>query len=443
MDIDVGKIDRIQIWHDNTGTGSAWFLDSVTVRKNSSMVSNIYIQRLEHISHVLYRQNSKLIDHHDDHGSRESLGNNRSILRSPIMSDRISLQKKVTWDEQSIGSQDDFISNDSQRLKKNKHAVGITDHFEHQAYWISSHSFTNNNQWQIKSIEETNSFDIDQSTRALLLSDRSMVKSSDDEIYDFQANRWLATDKDDGKTEIFLIPKSVSSSNENISKSKSIERSPHLFNSSKMSTRPNVILSQHDEPLKNTLPIDMRSKSFRDSRHRLDTINSEHELLSRIVGDPLLSTKQPTKSLQHKKDSLGQLTGNDKLSTRITSESLTPRMTSSRNSTNMLINTSTRERDSLNKLPLQPVHPQQQQQQQPQIRNSLSKSSPRLTTIASEPSIKSKSFVRSNPFLSTDKSISSMFDQSYYPNFFLSLLYFFSLDRTYKSAYDIQSTDDF
>jgi hypothetical protein len=33
MDIDVGKIDRIKIWHDNSKIGSAWFLDTVIIRK--------------------------------------------------------------------------------------------------------------------------------------------------------------------------------------------------------------------------------------------------------------------------------------------------------------------------------------------------------------------------------------------------------------------------
>ena len=59
MDIDVGEIDRIKIWHDNSGAGSAWFLDSVIIRKKHSTchtITNIYIQRLEEISKALYRQ---------------------------------------------------------------------------------------------------------------------------------------------------------------------------------------------------------------------------------------------------------------------------------------------------------------------------------------------------------------------------------------------------
>lgn len=403
MDIDVGKIDRIKIWHDNTGAGSAWFLDSVTIRKKystCSMISNIYIQRLEQISQVFYRQNSN-----DDHG------NNRSILRSPIMSDRISLQKKVTWDEHSIGSQDDLFSKDSAHLSTTKQSTG---HFEHRAHWISSHSLTYDHQWQIQSIEETNSFDLDQSTRALLLSDRSKVKSSNDEIYEFQANRWLAKDKEDGKTEVSLTGKLTHQSSNSTHSLKPKE-------DSKMSTHSNVTFTQqHDEPL------DTRLKSSRNLRHRLDSMNSEHP---------------PTKLLQQKKDSLSQLTGNDRLLTpRITSESSTSSMLKPlsqriRSSHVLSNNASNREQDSLNKLPLQTI-----QLRQEQSRNSLIyKSSPRLITNPIEPSIKSKSFVRSNPLLSTNKSISSMFDY-----FLLPILFFSSSsDRTDKSTYEIQSMDDF
>jgi len=153
------------------------------------------------------------------------------------------------------------------------------------------------------------------------------------------------------------------------------------------------------------------------------------------------SEHPPTKLLQQKKDSLSQLTGNDRLLTpRITSESSTSSMLKPlsqriRSSHVLSNNASNLEQDSLNKLPLQTI-----QLRQEQSRNSLiSKSSPRLITNPIEPSIKSKSFVRSNPLLSTNKSISSMFDY-----FLLPILFFSSSsDRTDKSTYDIQSMDDF
>jgi hypothetical protein len=265
MDIDIGEIDRIKIWHDNSGPGSAWFLDSIVIHKKYSTchtISNVYIQRLDQISQALHRQIREQMKknftvhtpstsedkHHSasrrslnsSNGSNDYLGSNRSILRSPTMYDKASLHKKVTWNEQSIGSQDDLLSMDSQRMKsmqnigeqKRKkedslHHHHDAGHFDHQVYWISSHSYTDH-KWQIKSIEEVNSFDFDQTTRALLLSDRSVinnkiktpVRESDDEIYEFQANRWLAKDKEDGKLEVYLtsklIHKSTLSSHANI-----------------------------------------------------------------------------------------------------------------------------------------------------------------------------------------------------------------------------------
>jgi len=257
MDIDIGKIDRIKIWHDNSGPGSAWFLDSVIIRKKYSTcqtISNIYIQRLEEISQALHRQiheqikkNSSLrtssirgderrtTDRHslksndyDDNNSKDRLGNSRSILRSLTMYDKANLQKKVTWDEQSIGSQDDSFSLNSQRTtaiqsmteqkyKKEDSFHHESGHFDYQVYWISSHNYIDN-KWKINSIEEINSFDFDQSTRSLLLSDRltinnnkikTSVHENDDEIYEFQANRWLAKDKEDGKIEVYLTSKLI------------------------------------------------------------------------------------------------------------------------------------------------------------------------------------------------------------------------------------------
>jgi hypothetical protein len=256
MDIDIGKIDQIKIWHDNSGPGSAWFLDSVIIRKKYStcqIISNIYIQRLEEISKVLYRQIRQQIkknstrhtssingdehrstDRHrfksndyDDNNSRDHLGSSRGILRSPTMYDKTSLQKKVRWDEQSIGSQDDTLSMNSQRtttmqtIAQKKHRKDDSfphesNHFDHQAYWISSHNYVEN-KWKINSIEEINSFDFDQSTRTLLLSDRlaannklkATIQENDDEIYEFQANRWLAKDKEDGKLEVYLTSKLI------------------------------------------------------------------------------------------------------------------------------------------------------------------------------------------------------------------------------------------
>ncbi|CAF3724820.1 unnamed protein product [Rotaria sordida] len=244
MDIDIGKIDRIKIWHDNSSLGSAWFLESIIIRKKYSTcqtISNIYIQRLEQISKALYRQinepmNKNSIDRSslkskdsDNSGFNDRLGSSRSILRSPTIYDKVNLRKKVTWDEQSIGSQDDLLSMDSQRIKtmqiideqqynKNNSFYYESKHMEHKIYWISSHNYIDN-KWKIKSIEEINSFDFDSSIRSLLLSDRSIMNNNNniktsidennDEIYEFQANCWLAKDKQDDKLEVYLTPKLI------------------------------------------------------------------------------------------------------------------------------------------------------------------------------------------------------------------------------------------
>ena len=233
MDIDVGKIDGIKLWHDNSKPDSDWFIESITIVKKHSTchtISNIYTQRIKQITNVLYRRSraqpptkspsSKGKDHLSVHrgssklkhsasaDSHERLGSSRSILRSPTLNEKMNLQKKVTWDEQSINSQDDSLSIESERRSTITRA-NITDE-KHQLHWISSHSYRDN-QWTIRSIEEKQSFDLDQSTRALLLSDRLPVKPSDrghdDEIYQFDAQRWSAKDKEDAKLGLFLTPK--------------------------------------------------------------------------------------------------------------------------------------------------------------------------------------------------------------------------------------------
>ena len=59
MDIDIGKIEQIKVWHENLDFDSGWFLDFVIIRKKYSTghtVSKIYVQRLKLISQVLYHQ---------------------------------------------------------------------------------------------------------------------------------------------------------------------------------------------------------------------------------------------------------------------------------------------------------------------------------------------------------------------------------------------------
>lgn len=222
MDYDVGEIEQIKIWHDNSGVGAAWYLESVVIRKLHSTnrtVTNVYTQRLDQISQVLYKQAREQIrKQFSSSKSKESdeLGSNRSILRSLMLSDKMNSQKKVRWDEQSLGSQDDPIRINTKQMrdKQNKlleKSFQIdSGHFDHRAYWISSHVYENN-KWKIDSIEEQNRFNLDESVRSTLLSDRltsnkklQMASNErDDEVYEFDANRWLEKDK----LEVYLIPK--------------------------------------------------------------------------------------------------------------------------------------------------------------------------------------------------------------------------------------------
>ena len=269
MDIDVGIIDRIKIWHDNSGIGASWLLDSVIIRKMHSTcrpITDVFVQRLEKISEILYRQASKQLkrDHtlrnpstkeNEQHSvdrpissfkEYDDIASNRSILRSPIVYDKTNLQKKVTWDEQSIGSQDEPFSIDTQGMKNMQKAVEQkrkgyssspqieTGHFNYQAYWISSHKYTDN-KWQINSIEEENTLDIDKATCSLLLSDRlatsSKTKTSihekDDDIYEFEANLWLGSGKGENNCQVHLTPKSskLSTNTNDEAKSKSLSSS--------------------------------------------------------------------------------------------------------------------------------------------------------------------------------------------------------------------------
>ena len=335
MDIDIGKIDRIKIWHDNSGTNPTWFLDSVVIRKKystCSTVSTIYTQRLEQISQVLYRQihepmkkESTVLSEsgqniktngYNDYGSKDRLNSSRGILRSPTMYDKISLQKKVTWDEQSIGSQDDLLSVTSHRslptralsdVKHNREdsLSDKTGHIDHQAYWISSHNYVDH-QWKIASIEEMNSFYLDSTTRSLLLSDRSTMNASsktslhhnEDEIYECSANRWLGKDKEEGKLEVHLPAKlihqsTITSEKQNVLTSKTHtdnqyqKYDPEKGNSKPRNSSVASELAPLERPLKSSTPsLTRQLKSPHNLNDRTTSNNTEQDLLARITDEP-------------------------------------------------------------------------------------------------------------------------------------------------------------
>jgi hypothetical protein len=318
--------------------------------------------------------------------SNDRLGSSRGILRSPTMYDKVSLQKKVRWDEQSIGSQDDFVSLDSQRTK----SLQILDEekgkkhesFHHEIYWISSHNYINN-KWKIKSIEEINSFDFDQSIRSLLLSDRSTINNKiktsiqedDDEIYEFQANRWLSKDKEDGKLEVYLTPKLIHKSAITTDKKKHpiptnihtddqrhkyddqekdlqelkrssphdlgpMERSPRgltSHNKDPFTDRQHTKLKQKEETSRMNSSIDklplsssstQRSKVPRDINDHTDPLISQQELLAKLTGElpvhprsSVTSLNQRSKSSRDINDRTGPLGSEQELLARLAGES--------------------------------------------------------------------------------------------------------------------------
>lgn len=372
MDVDVGKIDGIKIWHDNSKPDSDWFIESIAIIKKHSTcytISNIYAQRIKQIANVLYRRvstqpsrpspsegtdhlsvgrESLKSKHSNSTESNERLGSSRSILRSPTFQDKANPHKKVTWDEHSFNSQNDSLSIENDRRTAR---TTISDE-KYQLYWISSHCYREN-QWNIRSIDEKHSFDFDQSTRTLLLSDRLPVKPSDrgndDETYQFDAQRWLAKEKDGAKLGVFLTPTKTKSpmpsdgttrapDNRPLPQSKSsdlsgtssqqlkpVGRSTKEFGSPVVASRPPPppLLKSPIKPLEGpttiksrmgllppSAPPDPRLKSPRElsslspsitgrsspggelrqsapfTRDSTGSLTSEHELLARISGQP-------------------------------------------------------------------------------------------------------------------------------------------------------------
>ncbi|CAF1145472.1 unnamed protein product [Adineta ricciae] len=327
MDIDIGGIRRIKIWHDNSNPNSAWFLDSVLIEKQYStcqIISDVYIQRLEQISRVIYRQ---MVDGRqkrhsfdrqnlriNDEGSNDRLGSGRGILRSPTTYDRASFQKKVTWDEQSIGSQDDLYSLESQRtrslqnINEQKHKSVESSHRhvhpnDYQVIWVSSHSYKNDH-WTIKSIEEGDSFDLDHTTRSLLLSDRAVVnnkmkqltRENHDEFYEFQANRWLAKDKEDGKLEVYLTPTSTRGSSVKPDASIDLKKKPPIPSSQRF----DIPRHKYDHTGKDSkhlsssdlAPVERSSPNIANSANAMN--DGDEELLAKLTGQPL---RRPSSSI--------------------------------------------------------------------------------------------------------------------------------------------------
>ncbi|CAF1040089.1 unnamed protein product [Adineta ricciae] len=323
MDIDVGNINAIKIWHDNSKPGAAWFLDTVIVRKKHSVcrsITNIFIQRVTQISKALYNQACEQLKRSHKIQFSSSKDKDHYSLDGSL-SRKSTLAKKVTWDEESIGSQDERHSNDLLRSKSKQAIIdqkrqkspvpqqAEAGHFDHKATWISSHNYRDN-KWRIKSIEEANPLKLDKSTQSLLLSDRltsdnkikTTVNSRDDDIYEFQANCWLAKDKSDGQLEVTLKPKAsqLSSHSSNETKFKSSFDTHHDDRHTKRSSP-----SERDIPLRSPRSITPSDRYPRETgKPPVSEARESHrtsDLLSQLKESSLDKNRRPASPSQSPK----------------------------------------------------------------------------------------------------------------------------------------------
>ena len=314
MDIDVGKIEHIRIWHDNSGAGPGWFLDSVLIRKKysrSRVIADTFVERLEQLGHVYRHRAQDQIKkamakssakddqshasdrlnpkskYYDEDERNQRLGSSQSILRSPAGRDKASAQKSVRWDQQSVDSSNNVSLDRAQRMSppqkrpKDEPLTVESGHFDHHVYWISSHIYADN-KWQIKSVEEKDKVLLDSSTRSSLLVDRAAANNKakvsadekDDDVYEFEANRWLAKDEGDKKIEVVLKPKSTrlssATTNEVKPKTSDVKKKPPVPSS--MENFPNARFDRSDELQgKRMSPLDLgRSDRSPKGLERLD-----------------------------------------------------------------------------------------------------------------------------------------------------------------------------
>lgn len=299
----MGPIERIKLWPDPSKSGPPpTHLESIIITKKYSLserVAEIYKERLEQISRVLYRRiNGKT--------SHERLGSGRSILRSPSVSEKGSFPKKVTWDEQSLTSQDDSIPFEQQWRTRSMNTNEEENHaIEDQLYWLSSHNYLDQ-QWTIRSIEESHSFEMDSSTRSRLLSDRLTTKtaaaqSMKDEIYSFDPSHSLTKDK---SMEWLLTP---SVPNERKMRTEQNIPSPRLLPHSKSLHRQDSIggLTGHSTPDSRSSPalieakeLPRRSPSVNDNRMQPNpfarSMHRTNENLNSLRQRPLLPLSRST-----------------------------------------------------------------------------------------------------------------------------------------------------
>jgi hypothetical protein len=186
--------------------------------------------------------------------------------------------------------------------------------------------------------------------RSTLLSDRLAISSKiktpihekDDDVYEFEANRWLAKDKNDGKLEIYLTPKAIQLSAHTTHEIKSKLSSDTIHDSKKKHLPPSSDDARStkfdlgplnrspkdspslDRPPHGTLktPVDesrapqrthhnpsstlkRQEESFLDKYQRPSSPNNdlimpsarERELLARISGEPSSHSRTAAKSL--------------------------------------------------------------------------------------------------------------------------------------------------
>lgn len=186
MDIDIGRIKKIEIGHDNTGPGAGWYLETVTIRKkisNCREIGESFIRQTEEWSEILQDRISESSEKGLARDDRPA--SSRSILRSPTDSARSASQKRVSWNKE-----------ETENAKSSRKS--------HQVRWISSYQF----------VDEKLTYRAADASREDEYSTKKSVKIStngdpDDEIYQFKADRWLADDENDKRLSVILTPESI------------------------------------------------------------------------------------------------------------------------------------------------------------------------------------------------------------------------------------------
>jgi hypothetical protein len=457
MDIDVGQIERIKVCHDCSKCATGWFLESIVIVKKYSTcrtISDIHRQRVEHIAHSLYCRTSEQSNNNESSKEKPMTTKDvcqpsktyRSILRRSRSHDRNVCHKTVTWNEQSITSHVDALpmeySSRTGTFSNVNEKQFKSDSFDHQIYWISSHSY-DNDQWTIESIEENiHAFDIDRTRREQLLSDRLPMKTFDeqhnDEIYQFDAHRWLTNNRDNETTEVYLMPVSYQAK-ETLKQQLPVNHRSNRHDMDKSATnsfdRPLIhdVNSKETRPSTRYVPNTIRTEP-KDASARLNTQSRRSDVSSSsssrkpsLYSFPLLLEPDQYAGSSHAINDLSQSVTNKRLlSTKRSDQSSTNRSLS----TNPMSTSSFMIND--------PSDSSFVSRESPSNRRVTSLSSPSSSLRST--SLTNHSIQRSDPFIQQDSLINKTFNASQVDSRPSSNSMLPSTPRSYMSTQQIDSS---